>query len=365
MKALDNRHLGMDMVRTIAVLTVLVGHALIFFPQFFKVQWLIFLAVFGVELFFSLSGFLIGNILIRMSQDTIDFKQVASFWLKRWLRTVPVYLVIVIIIMLVKQKFYWSYLVFLQNYFAADLNDFKVSWSLTIEEWFYLTFPMVMYLLNKMRHLIKLKANHIVVLAMIIYVVIPQLLRYLAIDQSSHWDEMIRKQIHLRMDAIAYGVLLAYFYHINKQWFIKKHHSVILGLCLVVGFIGMWWGFNQFINIFNARSIMLNNVIFYPLINIFCTVIVAYFIRFQHYSSAKLQQVILFISLISYSLYLVHFPVYDWFRQFVDSKSSAFFYLFVAIVCIFICGTFLYRTVEKPFIDLRNKRMTSKNYSAI
>ncbi len=365
MKNLENRHLGMDMVRAIAVLTVLVGHAIIFFPQYFRVQWLIFLAVFGVELFFSLSGFLIGNILIRMSEDKIDVKQVVSFWLKRWLRTLPVYLVIVIIIMIVMKKFYWSYLVFLQNYFPEDLQDFRISWSLTIEEWFYLTFPIVMYVLSKIRGLMRLSSHHVVILAMIIYLVIPQLLRYLAIGNDHHWDEMIRKQIHLRMDAIAYGVLLAYLYHTHKNWFINKGYTVTLAIFLMVGFLGIWWGFNEFVNIFKAQSSAFNNVILYPGINIFATMMVAYFIRFQYYTSAKYQQVILYVSLISYSLYLIHFPIYDWFRQFSESKSTAFFYLFIAVICIFICGTILYKTIEKPFMDLRNKWVTSKNYSAI
>lgn len=355
---LQHRHLGMDIVRAFAILTVLIGHGLIFFPQFFRVEWLIYLAVFGVELFFALSGFLIGNILMRMTQKQLILSDILQFWIKRWMRTVPVYLFIVALIMLINHKFYFSYLIFTQNYFPDQLKDFPISWSLTIEEWFYLTFPLLMYLISKL--LDKSKKSLIIPLATLVFLIVPLILRYLAIDSSDNWDNSIRKQIHFRPDGIAYGVLLAYLYENYKSIFIKSKFTLLLGGLVIIGFIGVWWLFNQNINIFSAHSSVFNNVVFYPLINIYSAVFVAYFIRFQTYSTSKVQKGILFISLISYSLYLVHFPIYLWFSKYATTPSLAFSYLIIAIIFMFTIGAVLYKTIEKPIINLRNS-WTSKD----
>ena len=365
-KTLSNRHLGMDIVRSVAVLSVLVGHALIFLPKFFNVQWLLYLAVFGVEIFFALSGFLIGNILIKMSLQQFGFKEVIRFWIKRWMRTIPVYLVIVVLITLFNKQLFFSYLIFTQNYYPDALNKFPVSWSLTIEEWFYLSFPLLMFIFSKILIFFKLSIKpRLIPISIIIFITVPFMLRFLAIEGTENWDNTIRKQIHLRLDGIAYGVLLAYLYNINKQWFKNKHASSLLGVLLILGFVFIWWLFETTINIFTAQPSFFNNVIFYPLINIYAALFVAYFIRFQTYSTAIIQRIIMFVSLISYSLYLVHYPIYIGFAKYTDSISMALTALLLSLICIFISGFILYMGIEKPFIDLRNKWIVSKGHSAL
>ena len=352
----SQRHYGMDLVRSFAILTVLIGHALIFFPQFFNVNWLIYLAVFGVELFFALSGFLIGNILIRLNKEEFNFSMVVQFWIKRWMRTIPVYIFIVTIIMLNNQKFYFSYLLFIQNIYPEQLKDFPVSWSLTIEEWFYLSFPLLMYFGNKITKLLKINSNKIVILlSIIVFIVVPFVLRLLEINNNENWDNSIRKQIHMRLDGIGYGILLAYIYNQKKHLLLQYKHNLTLGIFLLIGFIFIWWLFNTYINIFSAKSTLFNNAIFYPLINIYSALFVAYFIRFQKYSSNPIQKIVLFVSLISYSLYLVHFPIYTWFAKFTSSISMTILALIISIICMFVIGTILYKVIEKPCIDLRNK----------
>jgi len=78
------RIIGLDSLRAIAILLVLMAHF---------VNKLDFLGLYGVELFFSLSGFLIGGILYRSmaSEHCWSFKHVKSFWVRRWWRTLPNY----------------------------------------------------------------------------------------------------------------------------------------------------------------------------------------------------------------------------------------------------------------------------------
>jgi peptidoglycan/LPS O-acetylase OafA/YrhL len=350
------RHLGMDMVRAFAILTVLVGHALIFFPQFFSVLWLLFLAVFGVELFFALSGFLIGNILIRLSKGEFGFSSLWQFWVKRWMRTLPAYLVVAVVIMLVVQDVHLSYFVFLQNFYPEQLADFQVSWSLAIEEWFYLSFPLLMYLLSRQARAFKLNVKAwLVPVAVAVFVLVPLLLRYMELQGTGAWDFTIRKQIHLRLDGIAYGVFLAWLYEQRKTLFTTRALTWVLGMVLAVGFCGLWWLYNRQIDVFTATPSVFNNLVFYPLINLYCAAFVAFSIRFQSYSASKWQSAVLYVSLISYSLYLVHFHIYKYFAGSAEIALMAFAYLAASLLVMFSVGTALYLLVEKPFIDLRNR----------
>ena len=80
----SQRNFGLDVLRAAAIVMVLVSHT---------ANALNFLGVYGVELFFVLSGFLIGDILIRSAarQSRFDFRDLAEFWTRRWFRTLPNY----------------------------------------------------------------------------------------------------------------------------------------------------------------------------------------------------------------------------------------------------------------------------------
>src|SRR5215207_9374087 len=81
---LMTRKIGLDVVRAIAIGLVLISH----FNK--KLE---FLGVPGVELFFALSGFLIGGILYRALKTSPRWSldDVKHFWLRRWWRTLPHY----------------------------------------------------------------------------------------------------------------------------------------------------------------------------------------------------------------------------------------------------------------------------------
>jgi len=119
----------------------------------------------GVDLFFVLSGFLITGILCDTKQSRAYF---SSFYLRRLLRIFPLYygflFGLLILLPLIwkpssqtwqllqeKQAWYWSYL---SNWLCAIKGDFKLmpagyTWSLAVEEQFYLFWPFVVYLLSR------------------------------------------------------------------------------------------------------------------------------------------------------------------------------------------------------------------------
>jgi peptidoglycan/LPS O-acetylase OafA/YrhL len=146
--AAPSRDQNLDLLRAVAVLSVVLYHLLQWSP--FDPPWLDGIAhygAYGVDLFFILSGFLIGSIYWREERDAGQV-QLMRFLKRRWLRTIPPYLGALLLawgaVWYARgEVFDWRYLLFLQNY-GPELPYFLVSWSLCVEEHFYLVVPLLM-----------------------------------------------------------------------------------------------------------------------------------------------------------------------------------------------------------------------------
>jgi hypothetical protein len=157
---------ALDGVRGIAILLVLFHHFTVFDPITGVGAWLGFAALLGwcgVDLFFVLSGFLITGILIDARGSSRYF---SSFYMRRSLRIFPLYFLVVFLSFVVLPRFpalhdvlagptdvvqwpYWTYLV---NFAIADRAQFlhgilDISWSLAIEEQFYIVWAVVVWAL--------------------------------------------------------------------------------------------------------------------------------------------------------------------------------------------------------------------------
>ena len=90
----QNRVIGLDVFRSLAILSVLACHylAVVTVSTPFRDALTADLGTYGVELFFVLSGFLIGGILIReLEHGGPGLATVRRFWIRRWYRTLPNY----------------------------------------------------------------------------------------------------------------------------------------------------------------------------------------------------------------------------------------------------------------------------------
>ena len=97
LKKHKERIIGLDIIRCIAILSVVYAHGKNLLPEKFYSLYESFniVNIDGVTIFFILSGFLVGRILIKTIFDSsFTKKELINFWIRRWLRTIPTYLLI-------------------------------------------------------------------------------------------------------------------------------------------------------------------------------------------------------------------------------------------------------------------------------
>ncbi len=210
----SRRNLGLDVVRSIAILLVLVAHYSYFLKAWHVVpvsDFVLSVGGLGVELFFALSGFLIGRLLLDIAATEPTGRQLLTFLGRRWMRTLPLYygwLLVLLIVMpprsatLSRLAEYGPLTQNLAWPMPSD-NFLPVSWSLTIEEWFYLLFGACAIASAAL-----LRRRNAVWVAIVAFLVVPAALRWMA-PQAVDVDGSIRQVVIYRLDAIVWGVIMA------------------------------------------------------------------------------------------------------------------------------------------------------------
>jgi peptidoglycan/LPS O-acetylase OafA/YrhL len=240
----SHRSLGLDLVRATAIMLVLVSHCGDFFASWLDLQPTTFGSLagfFGVELFFVLSGFLIGGLLINIADTRPSYPTWVIFMARRWLRTLPLYFVWLAVIFLIWPPHFWDsdrssvwrdalYYGSLTQNLAWPMVDgwFGVSWSLTVEEWFYLVFSALF-----LGCAITLGRRRGLLVALAVFLIVPPILRYFAFG-GDDVSETIRKTAVLRLDAIAFGVAMTW---LNGTWRLDRrmpYPLLAVGLFLII-----------------------------------------------------------------------------------------------------------------------------------
>ena len=146
---------GLDFLRAIAILMVLFGHCMLIYPpsQSLIAQVGLFCGFLGVEVFFVLSGFLVGRILYRMySEDDFTVNSILNFFKRGAFRLLPNYYLVLILNLIISfiigyaVSDWWKYFIFLQNFSSTMLPFFPESWPIPIGVFAFLLFPMTLYL---------------------------------------------------------------------------------------------------------------------------------------------------------------------------------------------------------------------------
>jgi peptidoglycan/LPS O-acetylase OafA/YrhL len=377
------RVFGLDLIRAIAVLSVVFAHSASLLSPFYSlpyVGWFLencsALGLLGVELFFVLSGFLIGSILIReyMRSTVYNVQSIKTFWIKRWSRTLPNYYFILglNILLFSRTAFDWHFLFFTQNLSTPHPVFFPEAWSLAVEEWFYLTLPLVLLLMTRL--LKGVAKQRILKTTCLVYLAIFTTIRIINAYHPSFGDlgqdAGIRKIIVFRLDAIIYGVIIAYFNYFHaallKQSKVKNTLFFIGISSTFVLVVLSYWGYDPRLNYYNNSPIFrfLSDAFLYSLLPMSLSFVLpfALFMNAPPVYLSRLNKAITHISLISYSMYLIHYSlVLAFFQKLHTSSMGSAFALYCAYWCITISvSTVIYYFYEKPTIHLlRGRLLTS------
>ncbi len=358
----SKRVFGLDLMRALAIIFVIIGHGgwMLSYSNT-KFPWIKIID--GVELFFVLSGFLIGGILIRKFQDkkVLKIKDIKEFWIRRWFRTLPNYYLILIVNALfvyfgiIKEdfsQFNWKFVFFLQNFSKPFYKFFWESWSLSIEEWFYLLFPILLACMYFFSKSLNISKKRIFLYSIIAFLLVPFLLRVFIASRfevDQFWlGVRIYKVVIYRLDGIALGLLAAFIkYWYPDFWFKSRNYSFVIGLVLCYLILYSTWLPNDFsTKVFRITIQSIGCFLLLP--------------KFDNINSAPriISKVVTHISLISYSMYLINLAlvsevIRDNFPPHGPKTGWALYFLYWGIVVVI--STLLYKYYEKPIMDIREK----------
>lgn len=366
-KTTSERIFGLDVLRAMAISMVLSAHVLWIYPKATGtiVQICTLFGFWGVELFFVLSGFLIGNILIQLyKQNPFTIRSVCYFLKRRWLRTLPNYYFILILNLWIA----WHlgnpiensglYFVFLQNFSSTMPAFFTESWSLSVEELTYILLPVSLLLISKTSTAAPSKRYFKVILFLCFLFVGTKIgydftTTYTTITQ---WNTSLKSVVIYRIDAILIGVIASYFHTSSRTtWTSKKTFFTAIGISILLFLIiGM-----GYFKILIETHPFFWNVIYLPLTSIAFAFLLPFFSELKAAPHWVLKP-ITFISLISYSIYLLHYGIIlQLMKYFVDTSllSSIELHLFTGsyLIITVILSALWYYSYEKPILKWRDR----------
>ncbi|MBK7173071.1 MAG: acyltransferase [Bacteroidales bacterium] len=361
-----NRIYGLDILRAFAILFVLYSHAFFLVIDHVNEKAYNILSLDGVTIFFVLSGFLIGGILLRtINQTDFNWNNLLEFWIRRWFRTLPNYFLMLILLTLITVfsasgigNSITSYFFFLQNFASPHPAFFPEAWSLTVEEWFYLLIPLGLYIT------LKISKNHrkTIVLAWIIFLILLvtgiRIYRALTlyIPDFETWDHLQRKIVITRLDSIMYGFLGAWVnFYFPVFWKAGKRYWLFLGLILLVFPMGVDFFLGKNLFFLNYFSLMMTSA---------GTLLMLPYLSEWKTGKGFIYRFLTFVSITSYSMYLVNFSLVQ--LRIIPSLTPVIVAItknHLVISCIryflywgltFMLSYLLYRFYEKPFTSLRD-----------
>jgi len=365
----ENRVFGLDLMRAVAIMMVICSHILWITPNAYGYipDILSISGVMGVEIFFALSGFLIGRILYRMyMSDDFRFNNVFYFWIRRWFRTLPNYYLALILNILIAiyighqmPEHLWRYFFFLQNFSTSMPWLFAESWSLSIEEFAYLLGPLLLYSTLFLKT--KISKSHLflmVTLLIIVAFVISKLIynHEEPIRNMRHWSVNVKAMVIYRVDVVYYGVLAAYIsIMFPKLWKSIRYPALVVGLLtlLILNIlIPMFKIFiithPQFWNVWYFVIKSLGICLTLPLLSTLKS------------APARILKPITYISLVSYAMYVLHYSiVMQLMKYFMPTEKMEGLAIAIFIAVYFfltmLLSHLLYNFYEKPMTDLRDK----------
>ncbi|MEO6671779.1 MAG: acyltransferase [Ferruginibacter sp.] len=356
---------GLDHLRAFAVASVCLFHYGLSFPH---PSWLPRISGFGwtgVDLFFVLSGYLIASQLFAKIAAGKPIS-ISTFFIKRFFRIIPAYLFVLAIYFCIPYARewealapLWKFLTFTYN-IAPDLRiekTFGHSWSLCIEEQFYLLLPA---LLGALIYFKAIKKAWWLLAALFVFGFIIRLYSYQNLvepigsftGQRTAWYKWIYFPTYCRLDGLLTGVSIAALFEFRPL--LKERICRYGNLFLIAGslLLAAAW--------FLARPLETYAfaILGFPLVSIAYGAIVIGAVSpvsFLYKYDSKLTAT---VASLSYAAYLVH-KIMIHITQDLLSKagvSKTGIFMFAACVIAVLLGAFVVNVlVEKPFLRMRKR----------
>ena len=350
----QSRRFGLDVLRAFAISCVVLGHAsatLVYYPDAFAwiPHWFAFV---GVECFFVLSGWLIGGLIIRALPTWQHPDAMSLFLHRRWGRTLPPYWLMLTLVALAgcggaswySLAPYW---LFGQKLWYAHPPYFFVAWSLAVEEWFYALLAIGLFIGARI-----MTPRRALMTLLTIVALVPMGVRSWFAFGDLPWEAGLRQFVLLRLDAIALGVLMVWWWretgaaHRCWRW---------LSWIGAVGALASIW-------LFQARYVELDyadmpRLLLIPITTGSVALLLPVLANWQSDATHAWQRALQWCAHVSYSLYLVHIP---W-RLTVEGLFGGIgmtWWLDALITIAYIGGVLWisgawYRLLEAPLMALR------------
>lgn len=363
---------GLDIIRSTAILIVIYQHGTPIWPDWAQKIYGI-VKVDGVTIFFVLSGFLIGRILIEVLENKSEtFSSLIYFWCRRWFRTLPIYYIILSVAAFlypiirpdIKVEHLGRYYVFLQNWFYPHPKFNNVAWSLSVEEWFYLIVPAAAFFLVRMSKASTKQAILLVCIAVLLFSLGFRHFRFYDAGISSYeqWGRLFRMQVITRLDSIIIGVLGAY-------WFLSHHNTwryfskslLLIGLTILLLSCAMKAG-----NLYSPYGYYAS--VFSFQVEAMATLFIIPFFSTYKGKENFWHKLITIISLVSYSAYLLHNTLIlelivqkiDWFNILPVENLNLILKYVAYWALTFISSILCYKYLELPLMNLRDNQLLKR-----
>jgi peptidoglycan/LPS O-acetylase OafA/YrhL len=370
---LEKKFVGLDHLRALAIILVVLCH----YRSFNHPAWLTDIFGFGwtgVDLFFVLSGFLISNQLFTEIQRRDDIS-LRNFYTKRAFRILPPYFFILLIYIFIpafhereQLSPLWKMFTFTQNLGVniSVYGTFSHSWSLCVEEQFYLLFPLLLLFLLKSGRLKRSTwlIPTIFVLSILLRLIIWHFILKPLEDQDDfgrYWYQWIYYPTDTRLDGLIVGVCVAAIYRFKPAWisWINQYANLmwILGIIFfVITFYVASDAHKRFSTIFGFSLVALcfGMLVF--------SAILPGSILFKSKSFLSRH-----LATLSYSVYLCHKGLIHVTQKVLDGyiheDGTVMFFICIA-VCIL--GAYLMRIfIEKPAMAIRDRYLEKLRQQAV
>lgn len=349
----------LDGIRGIAIFLVIIWHYIycqvssnIVNAKGGSVLELLALTWSGVDLFFVLSGFLIVGILLDTKDSNTYF---STFYFRRGLRILPLYAVMLFGFIVLPNYIsndwlfaqtlpLWSYFTFTQNFFMHGFgfgpNWLAITWSLAVEEQFYLLIPLMVWGLSRKR----------LVYAFLFLIFMAPLFRLIFNLLGAYVFSFARA------DSILMGGLLAIIYRTPKiKAILDENYNLLLGLF--------------FVFLFGAGILTLDlPEIGNAFVHFWLAILYSLFISICTLRSGKVidifisNRLFIWMGLRSYGIYLFHQPASSLVHQYFNGNTNPsfsnlqeFFATVIALIVTFVLAELSYRFFESVFLAYGKK----------